>query len=132
MKMTTKRAQEVKAKAKRRVDFEYSPAPESSEIVRIEKRNRLFIGGKFVEPSSGRYFPTINPSTGERLADIAEAGDADVDLAVKTARNAYENVWSKLSGQERGRYLFRIARLIQERSRELAVLETMDNGKPIR
>ncbi len=150
MKMTNKRAQKrASAKAsttnvskfapakavaggKSAVKFEYAPSLESTDIVQIEKRNRLFIGGKFVEPTSGRYFPTINPATGERLAEVAEANEKDVDLAVKTARQAYEQIWSKMSGKERGRYLFRIARLIQERARELAVLETMDNGKPIR
>jgi aldehyde dehydrogenase (NAD+) len=112
--------------------FEYAPALESTDIVKIQDRNKLFIGGEFVAPKSDKYFATINPATGERLADIAEANAADVDLAVKTARKAYTQTWSKLSGRERGRYLFRIARLIQERARELAVLETLDNGKPIR
>jgi aldehyde dehydrogenase (NAD+) len=112
--------------------FEYAPSIESTDIVKIQPQNKLFIGGKFVAPSSDKYFPTYNPATGEVLAEIAEANAKDVDLAVKTARKAYSTVWSKMSGKERGRYLFRIARLIQERSRELAVLETMDNGKPIR
>lgn len=92
----------------------------------------MFIGGQFVAPQSGEYFPTVNPATGEVLSQLALANVADVDLAVKTARQAYENVWSKTSGRDRGRYLFRIARLIQERARELAVLETLDNGKPIK
>lgn len=112
--------------------FEYAPSIESTEIVKISPRNKLFIGGQFVEPSSGKYFPTINPATGEQLAELSEANANDVDLAVKSARKAYENTWSSLSGAERGKYLFRIARIIQERSRELAVLETLDNGKPIR
>lgn len=115
-----------------RSDFEYSPSIESTDIVKISARNKLFINGKFVEPLSGRYFPTINPATEETLAEIADANEKDVDKAVKAARKAYTQVWSKTSGKERGRYLFRIARLIQERSRELAVLETLDNGKPIR
>ncbi len=142
--MTTKRAQKKSSPAvtsitqKTRLSgaeaprFEYAPSVQSSDFVQIEKRNGLFIGGKFVEPKSGRYFATINPATGEKLAEISEASADDVDLAVKTARKAYVNVWSKISAKERGRYLFRIARLIQERSRELAVLETIDNGKPIR
>ena len=100
--------------------------------MRIAKRNRLFIGGEFCEPASQRYFDTINPATGEKLAEIAEADARDVDRAVRAAREAYDKVWSRMSGRERGRYLFRIARIIQERSRELAVLETMDNGKPIK
>jgi acyl-CoA reductase-like NAD-dependent aldehyde dehydrogenase len=112
--------------------FDYSPAPESSKIVKLESRYELFINGKFVAPKSGKYFKTINPATGEALAEIAEASAADVDTAVKAAEKAYTNVWSKMSGRDRGRYLYRIARIIQERSRELAVLETMDNGKPIK
>lgn len=113
-------------------EFEYAPSIESTDIVKIKKHNSLFIDGKFVEPSSGKYFKTINPATAEVLAEIAEANASDVDRAVKAARKAYDKTWSKLSGKERGRYLFRIARVIQERSRELAVLETLDNGKPIR
>lgn len=112
--------------------FEYAPSPESTEVVRIKPRYSLYIGGEFVAPQAGRYFPTINPATTETLAEIAEAGDADIDRAVKAARTAYEKTWSKLSGKERGRYLFRIARILQERAREFAVLETLDNGKPIR
>ncbi|MCB0385053.1 MAG: aldehyde dehydrogenase family protein, partial [Bdellovibrionales bacterium] len=112
--------------------LEYAPAPESRDLVRIREQNDLFIGGKFVAPQSGEYFPTLNPATGEILSRLALANDADVDLAVKTARKAYEQVWSKTSGRDRARYLFRIARLIQERARELAVLETLDNGKPIK
>ena len=114
------------------LNFEYAPSIEATDIVKIEPQNKLFIGGKFVAPNSGRYFPTYNPATGDVLAEIAEANAKDVDLAVRTARKAYTTVWSKMSGRERGRYLYRIARLIQERARELAVLETMDNGKPIR
>lgn len=113
-------------------DFTYAPALESTDIVTIHPKNQLFIGGKFVAPTSGKYFSSINPATGQAIAEIAEANAKDVDLAVKAARKAYTTVWSKLSGAERGRYLFRIARLIQERSRELCVLETIDNGKPIR
>lgn len=112
--------------------FEYAPSIEATDIVKISPKNNLFINGKFTEPTSGKYFPTINPATEEKLSEIAEANAKDIDKAVKAARKAYTNVWSKLSGKERGRYLFRIARLIQERARELAVLETLDNGKPIR
>ncbi|MGZ3690996.1 MAG: aldehyde dehydrogenase family protein [Pseudobdellovibrio sp.] len=114
-----------------KADFDYAPSLESTDIVKISPKNKLFIGGKFVDAASGKYFKTENPATGEALADLAEANAKDVDLAVKAARKAY-TTWSKTSGAERGRYLFRIARLIQERARELAVLETLDNGKPIR
>jgi aldehyde dehydrogenase (NAD+) len=92
----------------------------------------LFIGGKWVKPSSGKYFDTINPATEEKLASIAEANDKDVDKAVKAARKAYNEVWSKMPASERGKYIYRIARLIQERAREFAVIETLDGGKPIR
>lgn len=111
--------------------FSYAPSPESTDIVKIQPQNKLFIGGKFVEPSSKKYFETINPATEEKLAEIAEANVKDVDKAVMAARKAFVS-WSKLPGKERGRYLFRIARIIQERARELAVLETLDNGKPIK
>src|SRR5262245_19101224 len=101
--------------------FEYNEAPESKDIVKLQPRYGLFIGGKFVEPESGRYFATINPATGLPLAEVAEADAKDVDLAVQAARHAYETVWSKMPAKDRGRYLFRIARVIQERARELAV-----------
>ena len=112
--------------------FTYAPAPESTSIVDIKSSYGLFIDGEFTDPAGGESFKTISPSTEEVLAEIAEAGEDDVDRAVKAARRAYTRVWSRLSGRERGKYLFRIARLIQERSRELAVLESIDNGKPIR
>src|SRR5438874_11127531 len=110
----------------------YAPAPEAHDYIKLQKRYPLFIGGKFVAPKSGKYFDSINPATEEKLAEIAEANARDVDLAVKSARKAYKKVWSKMSGRERGKFLFRIARLIQEKSRELAVLETMDGGKTIK
>jgi len=112
--------------------FEYSPAPESRTVVDIAESYDLFIGGQMVEPQDGTRFKTISPSTEEVLAEVAEAGERDVDAAVQAARVAYTRVWSRTSGRERGKYLFRIARLVQERARELAVLETLDNGKPIR
>ena len=112
--------------------FEYAPALESTSIVQIAESYKLFINGKFVAPKSGKYFPTINPATGKVLAKIAEANSKDVDLAVESARNAYAKVWSKMPAAERGKYLYRIARILQERAREFAVLETLDNGKPIR
>jgi aldehyde dehydrogenase (NAD+) len=112
--------------------FDYAPAPESREIVRLEERYGLFIGGELVDPRSGEYQPTVNPATEEPLAEVAYAGPEDVDLAVTTAREALANGWSELPGSERAKYLFRIARILQERSREFAVLESLDGGKPIR
>jgi acyl-CoA reductase-like NAD-dependent aldehyde dehydrogenase len=112
--------------------LEYAPAPESRAIVDIASSYGLFIGGKFVDPIDGTPFKSVNPATEEVLAEISAAGPADVDAAVLAARRAYTRVWSKLSGRDRGKYLFRIARIVQERSRELAVLESIDNGKPIR
>ncbi len=120
----------------RRLNFgdrwSYAPAPESSNYIKLQSRYKLFIGGKFVTPRSGKHFDSINPATEETLAEIADASAADVDLAVKAARRAYKNVWSKMPGRERGKFLYRIARLIQEKSRELAVLESMDGGKTIK
>jgi aldehyde dehydrogenase (NAD+) len=112
--------------------FEYAPAPESRAIVDIRPSYGLFINGEWVDGSGEERRKTINPATEETLAEIVVAGSADVDLAVAAARAAYENVWGPMPGRERAKYLFRIARLIQERSRELAVLESIDNGKPIR
>ena len=113
-----------------KLSFDYAPAPESRAIVSIKPKYGHFIGGKFVAGS--KHFPTINPATEEVLSQIALAGKNDIDAAVKAARKAYTTTWSKMSGKERGKYLFRIARIMQERSREFAVLETLDNGKPIR
>jgi aldehyde dehydrogenase (NAD+) len=110
----------------------YAPAPEAHNYIKIQSRYKLFINGKFVAPKSGKYFPSINPATEEKLADIAEANASDVDSAVKAARRAYRNSWGKMPGRERAKYLYRIARLIQEKSRELAVLESMDGGKTIK
>jgi len=98
----------------------------------LKDRYDLFINGKFVEPDSGKYFETISPSTEEKLADVAEANANDVDKAVKAARHAYDKVWSRMPAKERGKYIYRIARIMQERARELAVIETMDGGKAIR
>ena len=114
------------------MSFEYAPAPESRSVVDIASSYGLFIGGEFVEASGGGTFKTVNTATEEVLAEISEAGADDVDRAVRAARAAYEDVWGPMSGRDRAKYLFRIARLVQERSRELAVLETLDNGKPIR
>ncbi|MCT4582680.1 MAG: aldehyde dehydrogenase family protein [Flavobacteriales bacterium] len=112
--------------------WEFAPAPESTAHIQMKKKYDLFIGGKWVKPKSGKYFKTVNPSNEELLAEVAEANEKDVDLAVKAARKAYNEVWSKLSGKERGKYIYRIARLIQERAREFAVIESLDGGKPIR
>jgi aldehyde dehydrogenase (NAD+) len=112
--------------------FEYAAAPESTEIVTIKDRYGLFIGGDFVEPRSEKWFGTVNPATEQSLSEVAEAGKEDVDLAVTEARQASERYWRDLPGRERAKYLYRIARQIQERSREFAVLETMDGGKPIK
>lgn len=108
------------------------PSLESTAVVQLKDQYELFINGQWQAPKAKKYFATINPSDESHLSNIAWATEADVDLAVKSARNAYENVWSKLSGAERGKYLFRIARLMQEKARELAVLETLDGGKPIK
>lgn len=113
-------------------EMDYAPAPEARSIVNIKPSNDLFIGGKFVASEKGEKFDTVNPATEEKLAELTEATSEDVDLAVAAARRAYEKTWSKLPGAERGRYLFRIARIIQERAREFAVLESLDNGKPIK
>ncbi|GHG66407.1 aldehyde dehydrogenase [Streptomyces griseocarneus] len=111
--------------------FEYAPAPESRAVVDIAPSYGLFIDGEFREASDGKVFKTVSPSTEEVLSEVAQASAEDVDAAVKAARKAFEK-WSALPGAERAKYLFRIARIIQERSRELAVLETLDNGKPIK
>ncbi|MGY2704497.1 MULTISPECIES: aldehyde dehydrogenase family protein [unclassified Nocardioides] len=111
--------------------FEYAPAPESRSIVDIKPSYGLFVNGEFTD-GHGTPFKTISPATEEVLAEVAEADQADVDAAVKAARRAYDKVWSRMPGRERAKYLYRIARIIQERSRELAVLESLDNGKPIK
>src|SRR6188768_2263593 len=112
--------------------FEYAPAPESRAVVDIASSYGLYIGGQFVEATGGAPFKTVNPATEEVLAEVSEASADDVDVAVKAARTAYTRVWSRMSGADRGKYLFRIARILQERAREFAVLETLDNGKPIK
>ncbi len=111
--------------------FDYAPAPESTDHIRIQPRYGLFVGGRMVEPHSRKRFPTINPATEQRLSEVAEADEVDVDRAVEAAGSAFTS-WSRLSPSRRARYLFRISRLIQERARELAVVETMDGGKPIK
>jgi aldehyde dehydrogenase (NAD+) len=112
--------------------WEYAGSRESADIARIEDRYGLFIDGEFVAPKSGKHFPTINPATEEPLSEVAEAGAEDVDDAVTAARRAFTEVWEPMEPSERAKYVFRIARMIQERSRELAVVETLDGGKPIK
>ena len=112
--------------------FEYAPAPESRAVLSLQPSYGLFIGGSFVDPLDGGTFKTVSPSSEEVLAEVTQAGPRDVDAAVASARAAFDGPWGRMPGRERSKYLFRIARLIQERSRELAVVETLDNGKPIR
>ena len=112
--------------------FEYAPAPESRAIVKIKSNYGLFINGKWVTPHSKKRFATINPATEEVLSRVVQCDSVDINNAVKAARAAYLKIWSKTTPKERAKYLFRIARLLQERSREFAVLESLDNGKPIR
>ncbi len=114
------------------VDWEYAPAPESRDVVSIAPEYGLFIGGEFTGAAEGQHFTTVNPASEEPLAEVAAAGAADVGRAVAAARQAFEQTWGRLPGAERAKYLYRIARLIQERAREFAVLETLDNGKPIK
>lgn len=112
--------------------FEYAPAPESRAIVDIKSEYGLYINGKWVAPHSKKRFASINPATEEVLSKVSLADATDIDKAVKAARSAYNKVWAKMAPKERAKYLFRIARLLQERAREFAVLEALDNGKPIR
>src|SRR4051794_1714555 len=117
--------------ARTETGFVYAPAPESPSIARLKPSYGIFVDGEF-RPGRGEAVKTVNPATEEPLAEVAEANAADVDDAVEAARQAYAGVWSALPGSARAKYLFRIARAIQERGRELAVLESLDNGKPIR
>jgi aldehyde dehydrogenase (NAD+) len=110
----------------------YAPSPESTDHIRLQEQYGHFINGKFIEPAKGKYFDTINPATEQKIARIADGTEEDVDKAVKAARAAYNKVWSKMPARERGKYIYRIARMIQERAREFSVIETIDGGKPIR
>jgi aldehyde dehydrogenase (NAD+) len=125
-------ATEIARTAAAPLKWEYTSSIESIDILDLDPRYGLFIDGEFVKPKSKSYFPTINPATEEPIAEVAEAGPADVDDAVKAARAAFVDVWRPMPGAERAKHIFRIARMIQERSRELAVLETVDGGKPIK
>jgi aldehyde dehydrogenase (NAD+) len=119
-----------------KIDFntawQYAPAPESASHVKLREKYDLYINGKWTAPAQGKYFDTINPSNEKKLGVVASATTEDVNKAVKSARTAYESTWSQLPGKERAKYLYRIARVIQERARELSVIESMDGGKPIR
>jgi aldehyde dehydrogenase (NAD+) len=126
MAITKRRGSQLATQA-----FEYAPAPEATDHITLRDSYGLFIGGRFVEPHSKKRFATINPATEEVLAEVPEADAVDVDLAVKAASRVFES-WSRLPGSRRARYVFRISRILQERARELAVVETMDGGKPIK
>lgn len=131
----TKKKPAVKSntlKLKFDTSWNYAPASESKSAASIKDRYPLFINGKWQEPLSKKYFDTINPANEEKLSEVAEAGEADVQKAVTAARNAYEKYWKKISPKERGKYIFRIARMMQEKARELAIIESLDGGKPIR
>lgn len=112
--------------------WDYFKAPEDKSFIKIKESYDLFIGGNFVKPSSNRYFPTINPANEEVLTHVAYATEEDINKAVEAAKTAYEKYWSKIKPKDRAKYIYKIARIIQERSRELAIIETLDNGKPIK
>jgi aldehyde dehydrogenase (NAD+) len=109
-----------------------APAPESKSAAQIKQQYDLFINGSFQKPQSKKYFATINPATEEKLSEVAQAGAADVNKAVDAAGAAYDKVWKKMPAKERAKYIYRIARMVQEKARELAIIETLDGGKPIR
>ena len=134
MPVTKKKTQPKSNTIKLKFDtsWSYAPAPESKSAATINKQYDLFINGDWQKPSSEKYFDTINPATEEKLSEVAEGNAADVDKAVKAARNAYEKVWKRMPAKERAKYVFRIARIIQEKARELAIIESLDGGKPIR
>ena len=110
----------------------YDPAPESTDHINVKKRYGLFINGEFVAPEKGKYFDTVNPATEEKLSRVADGSQADVDRAVAAAREAYRGPWGRMKPAERGKYIYRIARIMQERAREFSVIESLDGGKPIR
>lgn len=128
--VSTKKSNTIKLKFD--TSWSYAPAPESKSAASIKPQYDLFIDGKWTKPQSGKYFSTINPANEEKLSEVAEANAADVDKAVKAARNAYEKVWKKMPAKERAKYIFRISRMMQEKARELAIIESLDGGKPIR
>src|SRR5258706_8626996 len=129
-KVAAKKSNTIKLKFD--TSWSYAPAPESKSAATINKQYDLFINGEWQKPLSNKYFDTINPANEEKLGEVAEANAADVDRAVKAARNAYEKVWKKMRAKERTKYIFRIASMLQEKARELAIIESLDGGKPIR
>ncbi len=129
-KKTAKKSNTIKLKFD--TSWSYDPAPESKSAATIKPQYDLFINGEWQKPLSKKYFDTINPATEEKLSEVAEANTADVDKAVKAARNAYDKYWKKMPARERAKYIFRIARMVQEKARELAIIESLDGGKPIR
>lgn len=129
-KKSTSKSNTVKLKFD--TGWTYAPAPESKSAATINKQYDLFINGEWQKPSGGKYFDTINPANEEKLSEVAEASTNDVDKAVNAARNAYEKVWKRMPAKERAKYVFRIARMVQEKARELAIIESLDGGKPIR
>src|SRR5260221_4817705 len=130
MSVTKKKATSKNNTLKLKFDtsWSYAPAPESKTAATIKPQYDLFINGEWVKPSGNKYFDTINPANEEKLSEVAEANDADIDKAVKAARNAYENVWRKMPPKERAKYIFRIARMIHAKARELAIIESLDGG----
>lgn len=129
-KATTKKSNTIKLKFD--TSWKYAPAPESKNSASIQSKYDLFINGEWVKPQSGKYFDTINPANEEKLSEVANANAADVDKAVGAARKAYDKVWKKMPAKERAKYVFRISRMLQEKARELAIIESLDGGKPIR
>ena len=129
-KKTTSKNNTIKLKFD--TSWSYAPAPESKSAATINKQYDLFINGEWTKPSSKKYFDTINPANEEKLSEVAEANEADVNKAVEAARNAYEKTWKKMPARERAKYIFRISRMIQEKARELAIIDSLDGGKPIR
>src|ERR1043165_9954652 len=129
---TKKKTRSNTIKLKFDTSWSYAPAPESKSAASIKSQYDLFINGEWVKPSGNKYFDTINPATEEKLSEVAEANIADVDKAVAAARRSYDKVWKKMPAKERAKYIFRIARMVQERARELAIIESLDGGKAIR
>ncbi|MHC4721516.1 MAG: aldehyde dehydrogenase family protein, partial [Planctomycetota bacterium] len=132
VKRKPKKAARTKSSRPDTFRFDYVDSIENPDVVDIKPTQKLFINGKFVRPKSGKYIKTINPATGKVLSNVACANKADIDLAVKAARKAYDDVWSKMPGRQRARYIYRISRIFETRKKEFAVLETLDNGKPIK
>ncbi len=132
MAKSTARKKTNTVKLKFDTSWSYDPAPESKSAASISKQYDLFINGEWKKPLTKKYFDTINPATEEKISEVAEAGQSDVNLAVNAARQAYEKTWGKMPAKERAKYIFRIARIVQEKARELAIIESLDGGKPIR